>query len=193
MKKGILIFAILILCAGCSKPEINAEPEKDEYRNTSKLICEYPRITEADVKELAAMSAPESKQEDEEIVIEEPEIVEPEEEIIEEEIEEDIEEGIQMTDESEADGWVYMGNYQITAYEETGNPCANGNYPTIGYTAACNSLPFGTTVYIEGIGYRTIEDRGAEWHSDQWIDVYMGYVWDCNQFGVQYLDVWVVE
>lgn len=112
----------------------------------------------------------------------------------EEQLEEIIEEDVVMVDEEEESaGMIYLGEYQITAYEWTGNPCANGNYPEEGYTVACNSLPFGTVVYIEGIGYRTVEDRGAEWHSDQWIDIYMGDVWTCNQFGVQYLNVWVVE
>ena len=129
----------------------------------------------------------------EEIIEEEPII---EEEIIEEETweEEVIEEDIVMVDEEEeATGMIYMGCYEITAYEWTGNPCANGNYPSEGYTVACNSLPFGTVVYIEGIGYRTVEDRGATWHSDQWIDLYLGDVSSCYQFGRQYLDVWIVE
>lgn len=162
-----------------------------------EIIQEYPRITSADVEELEQDQGTvlDQGQFSEQIPIEET----PEEgEVLPDSS--GIEEPEEMTDEeyrAEAmrneQGMIYMGTYQITAYEETGNPCANGNYPEIGYTAACNSLPFGTTVYIDGIGYRTIEDRGAEWHPDQWIDVYMGYVWDCNQFGVQYLDVWVVE
>ena len=86
-----------------------------------------------------------------------------------------------------------MGVYEITAYEWTGNPCANGNYPTEVYTVACNSLPFGTVVYIEGIGYRTVEDRGADWHSPTWIDLYLGDVDACYSFGRQYLNVYIVE
>lgn len=209
--KGLLIAALTIgfmYVSGCvegAPKETEPMPVKTDIEEAIKeiekpeLIQEYPRITSNDLEEVSKPTVLDKGQEEEqpEEEIQGEWLAEPsgEEAPIEEpaEVEEDIEEGIQMTDESEADGWIYMGAYQITAYEETGNPCANGNYPTIGYTAACNSLPFGTTVYIEGIGYRTIEDRGADWHSDQWIDVYMGYVWDCNQFGVQYLDVWVVE
>ena len=113
--------------------------------------------------------------------------------IYEEETYEEPEEVQEEPEESYDNGMVYLGTYEITAYEWTGNPCANGNYPTEGYTAACNSLPFGTVVYIDGIGYRTIEDRGATWHSETWIDVYMGDEWTCNQFGRQYLDVYIVE
>lgn len=54
----------------------------------------------------------------------------------------------------------YLGNWLMTAYTHTGSVCANGNYPSAGYTIACNSLDFGTEVYIDGIGYRTVEDRG---------------------------------
>lgn len=114
-------------------------------------------------------------------------------EAIYEEESEKYEETQEEPEESYDNGMIYLGTYEITAYEWTGNPCANGNYPTEGYTAACNSLPFGTVVYIDGIGYRTIEDRGATWHPETWIDVYMGDEWTCNQFGRQYLDVYIVE
>lgn len=84
----------------------------------------------------------------------------------------------------------YLGGYTLTAYEWTGNPCANGNYPTCGYTAACNSLPLGTRIYIEGLGEYVIEDRGGM--SDNVIDIYMGDVDTCLQFGVQYADVYII-
>lgn len=103
------------------------------------------------------------------------------------------EETQEEAESSSENGLVYLGVYEITAYEWTGNPCANGNYPTEGYTVACNSLPFGTVVYIEGIGYRTVEDRGADWHSSTWIDLYLGDESACYSFGRQYLNVYIVE
>lgn len=84
----------------------------------------------------------------------------------------------------------YLGSYVLTAYEWTGNPCANGNYPTCGYTAACNSLPLGTRIYIEGLGEYVIEDRGGM--DDSVIDIYMGDYDSCIQFGVQYADVYII-
>ena len=90
-------------------------------------------------------------------------------------------------------GLSYIGVYEITAYEWTGNPCANGNYPTEGYTVACNGLPLGTEIYIEGVGYRTVEDRGAEWHGPGWIDLYLGDEASCWEWGVQYLEVYLVD
>ena len=88
-------------------------------------------------------------------------------------------------------GLIYIGTYEITAYEWTGNPCANGNYPSEGYTVACNSLPLGTWVYLDGVGWRVVEDRGASWHGDNWMDLYLGDVGSCYAWGRQYVDVYV--
>lgn len=85
----------------------------------------------------------------------------------------------------------YLGNFMITAYEWTGSPCANGNYPSEGYTIACNSLPMGTRVYIEGVGERVVEDRGGG--GSDWIDLYLGSESACWDWGVRYRDVWIVD
>ena len=37
-------------------------------------------------------------------------------------------------------GMTYIGQYYCTGYVATGNPCANGNYPTVGYTIASNMI-----------------------------------------------------
>lgn len=113
-----------------------------------------------------------------------------EEVIAEETIEEVIaEEKIEEVEAEEI--WASLGTYEITAYEWTGNPCANGCYPTEGYTVACNDLPFGTTVYIDGVGYRVVEDRGGGGYG--WIDIYLGDVSSCYEWGRQYREVWIVE
>ena len=63
---------------------------------------------------------------------------------------------------------VYLGTYRLTAYCSCVKCCgkwsglnktASGATPRANHTAACNSLPFGTQVRINGIVY-TIEDRG---------------------------------
>ena len=95
--------------------------------------------------------------------------------------------------ENPLDAYTYMGTWRTTAYAYTGSPCANGNYPQTGYTIACNSLPFGTEVYIKGVGFRTVEDRGPTSMGDAWLDIYMGDVGQCIQWGDQYLDVYIVE
>ena len=87
----------------------------------------------------------------------------------------------------------YLGNFLITAYEDNGSNCANGNYPTVGYTVAHNSLPFGTVLYIEGVGYRTVEDRGPSYLGDAWLDIYLGDPSECYVWGEKHLDVYLVE
>lgn len=92
--------------------------------------------------------------------------------------------------ENTPEGMTHLGDYQLTAYEWTGNPCANGNYPTEGYTIASNTLPIGTRVYIEGIGERTVEDTGGM--SGNTIDIYMGDPGTCVQFGRQSGAVYII-
>lgn len=84
-----------------------------------------------------------------------------------------------------------LGHYTLTAYEWTGNTCANGEYPSKGYTIACNSLPLGTRVYIEGYGFYTVEDRGGM--ADNVIDIYLGDYDECIEFGVQEADVYLIK
>lgn len=85
---------------------------------------------------------------------------------------------------------VYIGNYELTAYTWTGNPCANGNYPTSGYTVACNSLPLGTRIHIDGYGDYVVEDRGGM--AGNVIDIYMDSYDACIQFGRRSAEVYVI-
>nr|DAE82991.1 MAG TPA: lytic transglycosylase [Caudoviricetes sp.] len=50
--------------------------------------------------------------------------------------------------------------FEITHYTHTGNNTASGVYPVAGRTVACNSLPIGTVVEINGHNY-VVEDRGG--------------------------------
>lgn len=88
---------------------------------------------------------------------------------------------------------ISLGAWHITAYTHTGYNCANGNYPTAGYTVAQNSMNFGTKIYIEGIGYRTVEDRGPGYLGTSWCDVFMDSYSECVQFGSQYREVFLCE
>ena len=106
---------------------------------------------------------------------------------------EEVIEPEEIAEESPEEELEYLGTFEMTAYEWTGNPCANGNYPEVGYTVACNSLPLGTTVYIEGVGYRVVEDRGAEWHGSNWMDLYLGDVDSCYEWGVRSVEVYIVR
>ena len=83
------------------------------------------------------------------------------------------------------------GMFELTAYEWTGEPCANGEYPVPGYTVASNWFPLGTRIYIEGIGERVVTDTGGM--SNNVIDIYMGDPETCIQFGRQMGNVYVIE
>lgn len=98
-----------------------------------------------------------------------------------------------LSPEDPFEGMTYKGEWHITAYAYTGYRCANGEYPSVGKTVACNSLPFGAKVYIAGVGFRTVEDRGPSWLGDEWLDLYLGDTAECIQWGSQYRKVWVAD
>lgn len=92
---------------------------------------------------------------------------------------------------SEDIDYSYLGVYELTAYEATGNACADGSMPVRGYTVACNSLPLGTRIYIEGYGEFTVCDRGGM--SGSVIDIYLGDYSDCIQFGRRSAAVYIIN
>lgn len=77
--------------------------------------------------------------------------------------------------------------FQLTAYCSfcnSGSKTSSGTYPSAGRTVACNSLPLGTRIYIEGYGEYVVEDRGGM--GGNVIDIYMGDQPNddaCNAFG----------
>ena len=97
----------------------------------------------------------------------------------------------ETTVEEAQSGYTLVGNFQLTAYEWTGNACANGNYPTTGYTVASNYFALGTKIYIEGYGEYVVEDRGGM--SSNVIDIYMGDVSTCLQFGRRNANIYIVN
>lgn len=77
-------------------------------------------------------------------------------------------------------GMKYAGNFRLTAYcpcyscsEGWGTQTASGNRAKEGVTvAASKQFPLGTKLYIEGVGYRTVHDRGGAIKGSK-IDVYV--------------------
>ena len=182
----------------------------------SEQVSVTPDISEPEVIEVAVEDPEEEEVNDTETGAEEehPEVPE---EPTEEEAEEDY---LCGSDQWEADGYneptgeelgelamdssksgtpgQSLGTWTITAYcgcpeccgGWSGSPTASGAWPTEGWTVACGSLPFGSIVYIEGLGTRCVEDRGV--YGD-WIDVYFDDHDAADSFGIQSLEVWLVE
>ena len=198
---GVGLIAMLIVMSVWAGPDSRtfAKPKEEAVTTMAKKVTseiEYAMWKQAST-ELYDDSLDELIEEEEEVEVEIEEEIEeateeyyeePYEEYFEEEYEEEYEE--ECEEEYTDEGLTPIGEYRITAYEWTGNPCANGNYPTEGYTIACNDLSLGTQVYIDGVGYRTVEDRGGG--GSGWIDLYLGDVDSCYEWGVQYREVWIV-
>ena len=88
----------------------------------------------------------------------------------------------------------YYGYKELTAYEWTGNTCADGVYPQTGYTVASNdSNLWHRWIYIDGLGTYYVHDHMADWVGSEVIDIYMGDVDTCNAFGRQEAEVYLID
>lgn len=93
------------------------------------------------------------------------------------------------TSESESSYYVY-GTFELTAYCATGNPCADGVYPSVGYTVACNDPAlWHKWIHIEGYGDYYVHDTGGM--ASNVIDIFMGSYDECIQFGRRSATVYV--
>ena len=93
----------------------------------------------------------------------------------------------------------YLGPFTITFYcpceiccGEWATGCtASGVLATEWHTVATGErFPFGTRLYIDGLGYFTVEDRGVD---DNTIDVFVNSHDDALNYGLQYMDVYLVN
>lgn len=91
-----------------------------------------------------------------------------------------------------------LGEYRLTAYCSCEKCCgkwsqfnktASGTTPKEGRTVACNSLPFGTKLLIDGEEY-IVEDTGNM--SNNVIDIYFYSHEEALQFGVQSTEVFKI-
>lgn len=94
----------------------------------------------------------------------------------------------------------YLGKFKITYYCACKKCCGKDNGITAsgvkaqaGVTVAADTskLPFGSKIYINGIGWRTVQDRGGNIKGNR-LDIYISSHDDTKPYNVQYLDVWVV-
>lgn len=87
---------------------------------------------------------------------------------------------------------VYFGTMATTGYLATGNPCADGNYPCVGWTVACNdSRLWHKTIYIEGVGTRYVHDTGGM--PMNVLDVFVGNLSEAYAMTCGNRDVYIVE
>lgn len=115
----------------------------------------------------------------------EPEFQHAEEGIIGEATSEHIEEKEEAVQE-------YVGVYELTAYAETGSPCADGVYPRISHTAASNDPAlWHRWIFIEGHGTYYVHDHGGM--ASNVIDIYLGDYDSCIQFGRQSAKVYIIN
>lgn len=113
---------------------------------------------------------------------------------------------------SEEYEFMYLGNFKLTAYcaceiccdmyannrplDENGNPIvytASGAVAKEGVTIGVNpkTIPYGTQVYISGLGFRTAQDTGSGIGTNH-IDVYMNSHQAALSSGLSRGDVWVL-
>ena len=78
---------------------------------------------------------------------------------------------------------------EATYYTHTGYVCSNGNYPVAGRTVACNFLPLGTKVRINGHIY-IVEDTGGM--GNNVIDIFVDTHEEAIQNGRHSIEVEVI-
>lgn len=105
---------------------------------------------------------------------------------------------------AEDDSWeevgsVYLGQFTATAYcacqeccgEYSSGYTASGTLATEGRTIACNSLPFGTEVMIDGNIY-VVEDTGWSPYGDAWLDIFFADHDSALAYGMRTVDVYLI-
>ena len=101
-----------------------------------------------------------------------------------------VEEVESAPESSAPEGMTYLGCWEVSAYEWSDQPCANGNWPTVWYTCAFNYAPRNATLYVDGLGYFVNEDYCG---TDSRLDIFLGDYDTCIQFGTSYHDVYLVN
>ena len=110
-----------------------------------------------------------------------------------------IVEMVEETQDTEPE-MVYAGRMYITGYDPWCGHCCGKAHPdgktasgviaqTNHTVAMCKDYPFGTEIYIDGLGYYTVEDRGV---GKDWVDVACESHEACYAI-TRYADVYIVE
>lgn len=111
----------------------------------------------------------------------------------------DYEDG-ESNGEDDGQNLTYLGTWTATAYCAceictgiySSGYTASGTLATEGRTVACNSLPFGTQLMIDGHIY-TVEDTGWSPYGDAWLDFFFDSHDSALAFGVREVEVYLVN
>lgn len=106
-----------------------------------------------------------------------------------------------LTEEEPWSDYIFLGEFKITAY--CGGSCCNGKWsgttstgaiPKEGTTIAVAPwvIPYGSDIYIEGVGHRVAQDTGGFANrNDHQIDLYFRSHRQTSNWGIQYRNVWI--
>ena len=185
---------IIVETIPVEKPKYTCEytgEEKARIAHKNIVYDEYEGIPDSERQKIIAIKAEEKTREE----VDDPQTdnisfsnTTPEQQIIEDEV---IEEPEEIASSSDSMG-TYYGCLELTAYTWTGNPCADGIYPSSGYTVACNNSDlWHHWIYIEGYGNYYVHDTGGMGHGV--IDVYMDSYDVCIQFGRRSANIYIID
>lgn len=101
--------------------------------------------------------------------------------------------------EDYSENLTYLGEFTATAYcpcpiccgEYSSGYTASGTLATEGRTIACNSLPFGTQVMIDGNTY-VVEDTGWSPYGENWLDIFFASHEAALAYGMRTVDVYLI-
>ena len=110
----------------------------------------------------------------------------------------DVEQYSEVPESNYEPEMTYLGAWTATAYcsceacTTDGNGyTASGTLAKEGRTIACNALPMGTEVLIDGHTY-VVEDTGYTPFGDAWVDIYFDSHDAALAFGVRTVDVYLI-
>lgn len=112
---------------------------------------------------------------------------------------EDVSDGGDYLDVAQDDSGTYLGEFTATAYcpcpiccgEYSSGYTASGTLATEGRTIACNSLPIGTEVSVDGNTY-VVEDTGWSPYGENWIDIFFADHDSALAYGMRTVDVYLI-
>lgn len=189
MKRGYFLLAAAItvaIASGCmSQSEAQAEPVKEVITVSHSKPVRDPYL-DFDLEHLSCIITPEP-QETSEVTPAPAEEAEPEEIPTEEE----------TGQTGENNELIDLGEWLITFYCPCETCCgpwatgctASGVMATEWHTVATDQFDFGTQLYIEGLGYFVVEDRGVEGaHADVFVNDHQYAL----ELGEQHREVYLV-